>query len=476
LQHANTPLSERRVVRRGLIAGLAGLGAAALLQLSGNRVAEAGDGDPLTIGQSNSGSTSTVLTSSSTTGPAFRVSNGGPGWALGDGIQGMSQQSAGMAAGVRGDGFVVGVMGRSAENAGVVGRAGSFATSNLLSRPKIGVDGQTDLPGGIGVRGVSGANGIGVYGVSNASSFADDGNGSGTGVYGKSNSGLGVRGDSSTGVGVRGACQGGIGVQGVSDFQPGVEGSSFSSLGVRGLSTHSVAVVGISTNNHGLYGSTSSASSAGFVGENLAGGLAGYFAGNVRITGSLLVNGAKNAVIKMQDGTTASVYCQESPDPWFEDFGRAQLVAGVANVPLEREFATLVAGGDYMVFCFPEGPSGGLYVSRRGATSFEVRDPANGSISFTYRIVTRRKDIEGQRFARVTDEVGATLAAARAAVRVGGAPPSQPSSQNPVTPPPFVPNPPAPSPIQPIPTAPNNLVAPGPIKPNPDQPGIIGPR
>jgi hypothetical protein len=208
-------------------------------------------------------------------------------------------------------------------------------------------------------------------------------------------------------------------------------------LGLRGESTNFVGALGISPNNHGLYGSTGSAGAAGFVGENTAGGLAGYFAGSMRVTGNLMVDGAKNAVIKMPDGTTASVYCQESPEPYFEDFGRAQLSGGVANVVLEREFATLVAGGDYMVFTHPEGDTRGLFISRKSASGFEVRECQGGTsnIPFTYRIVTRRKDIPGMRFARVVDSVGPTLAATRAALGVGDRSPNLPPFVQPVSPP-----------------------------------------
>jgi hypothetical protein len=153
----------------------------------------------------------------------------------------------------------------------------------------------------------------------------------------------------------------------------------------------------------------------------------------------------------MPDGTTASVYCQESPEPYFEDFGRAQLLGGVANVALEREFAALVAGGDYMVFLTPEGDTRGLCVSQRGPGAFQVRElqGGTGSVSFTYRIVTRRKDIPGLRFARVTDEVGKTLAATRAALGVPA-----PRDRGPTTSP-FVP----PNPV--VPVAPNQPVVPG---------------
>ena len=72
--------------------------------------------------------------------------------------------------------------------------------------------------------------------------------------------------------------------------------------------------------------------------------------GNFTVSG-----GAKNAAVPMPDGTEAVLYCQESPEPYFEDFGRARLVNGVAHVQLEPEFASIVKRDDYMVFLTPEG-------------------------------------------------------------------------------------------------------------------------
>jgi hypothetical protein len=70
-----------------------------------------------------------------------------------------------------------------------------------------------------------------------------------------------------------------------------------------------------------------------------------------------------------------------------------------------------------MVFLTAEGATQGLYVSRKDGNGFEVRE--NGgttSVPFSYRVVTRRKDIEGKRFARVTDEAKKSAAAARSAI------------------------------------------------------------
>ena len=50
----------------------------------------------------------------------------------------------------------------------------------------------------------------------------------------------------------------------------------------------------------------------------------------------------------------------------------------------------------------PEGDVKGLYVSRRNRVGFEVREHEGGksSATFSYRVVARRKDIKGERFAK----------------------------------------------------------------------------
>ncbi|MFN8525262.1 MAG: hypothetical protein U0821_19370 [Chloroflexota bacterium] len=77
-----------------------------------------------------------------------------------------------------------------------------------------------------------------------------------------------------------------------------------------------------------------------------------------------------------------------------EDFGRARLVGGAAHVDLEPTFAALVATADYDVFLTPYGEHGGLYVSTRTATGFDVREPRGGSstLDFGYRVVAKRRD------------------------------------------------------------------------------------
>jgi hypothetical protein len=69
------------------------------------------------------------------------------------------------------------------------------------------------------------------------------------------------------------------------------------------------------------------------------------------------------------------------------------------------------------VFLTPEGDCHGLYVRRKSANSFVVRELKGGksSIVFAYRIVGRRKDIKGhRRFAKIENPMPLTTRPPRA--------------------------------------------------------------
>jgi hypothetical protein len=147
-----------------------------------------------------------------------------------------------------------------------------------------------------------------------------------------------------------------------------------------------LGVLGFS-NNVGVYGETT----------NPAGNYAGVFRGNIVVTGT------KSAAVPFPDGTQRVLYCMESPELWFEDFGTAKLKRGRVVVKLNADFGKVIESGDYRVFVTPEGDCRGLYVHRKSASTFEVRELTGGksSIAFSYRIVGRRKDIkEYRRFAK----------------------------------------------------------------------------
>ena len=101
-----------------------------------------------------------------------------------------------------------------------------------------------------------------------------------------------------------------------------------------------------------------------------------------------------------------ALYAMESPQHWFEDFGAGQLADGAATVSLDPTFAETVNGAaDYHVFLTPEGDCRGLYVSRKTASGFEVRELGGGrsTVAFDYRIVALSRGFESVRLEDVTD-------------------------------------------------------------------------
>jgi hypothetical protein len=138
------------------------------------------------------------------------------------------------------------------------------------------------------------------------------------------------------------------------------------------------------------------------------GGLAaGYFVGNVFVRGGFYVTGTKSAAVPHPDGELRALYPIESPECWFEDVGRADLSGGRARVELDVDFAALVSTDDYHVFVTAEGESNGLYVSARTEREFEVREQREGtsSLTFSYRVLARRKDVKVERLQKVKPPV-----------------------------------------------------------------------
>ncbi|MHB8647311.1 MAG: hypothetical protein ACYDAR_16105, partial [Thermomicrobiales bacterium] len=203
----------------------------------------------------------------------------------------------------------------------------------------------------------------GLYGISGSTSSASSdsagitgSSSNGNGVIGTSNAGIyGVYGTSGAagGCGVRGDCTGGTGVLGSVSDGYGVLGQANTGNGVRGYSQQNHAIVGQTgrtyyggvfgvatlTNTVGIYGSTVSN------GANVTSAYAGYMDGNF-----VCVHGAKSAAVPHADGSYRLMYCMESPESWFEDFGKAQLVGGKAVVRLDPDFAAVVQTKDYHIF------------------------------------------------------------------------------------------------------------------------------
>jgi hypothetical protein len=344
----------RRHALHAALAAVAGAVGAGLLR--GADPVRGANGDTVTVGGTFTGTTGTTITNS-TPGD---VAVAGEAVGAGEGVFGFCSGSAGL--------------------------AGSW-----------GVEGETDA--GVGVIGVGGT-GTGVYGItiSTANAAAQGSNvGGGKGVLGQSTSGSGT-----TSVGVYGQSlqgSGGIGVLGLcsNDVNSvGVYAQSATGKGFLGFSnaTAGVGATGVnSTSGIGVYGVST-------------GGFAGVFSGNLWVTGSQTVLGAKSAAVRDAGGKLRRMYSMESPESWFEDFGSGQLSGGTATVQLEPGFAGVVHGDGYRVFLTPRGESKGwLYISKQSPSGFTVQEAGGGtsSIGFDYRVVAKRKDIAGARLEPVDE-------------------------------------------------------------------------
>jgi hypothetical protein len=170
------------------------------------------------------------------------------------------------------------------------------------------------------VPGVSGENndGTGVHGMSKAGTGVLGTSESGVAVWGGSQSSSGVGGMSDSGIGVHGVAKSGVGVRGDSETWQGVYGHSNANAGVVGESDRMHAVFGIAHSTFaGVYGA-SDAGGTGVAGESntgigvhgKGGRLAGFFEGDVEVTGDVRLANADCAedfdvsgAVKVEPGT-----------------------------------------------------------------------------------------------------------------------------------------------------------------------------
>ena len=188
---------------------------------------------------------------------------------------------------------------------------------------------------------------------------------------------------------------------------------NYSSYTGGGAGTGGFAIYGLSAKGHGLLGATAAAGAAAVVGatNGVAGAYAAAFYGPVIVGGDFtVVGGAKSAAVPHPDGSHRRLYCMESPESWFEDFGRGTLVCGEAVVPLDRDFAAVVDATDYLVFITGNDGRSDLSVCDRTSEGFRVKAIA-GDVAgtFSWRVVARRKDIAGVRFEPVEIPKAPTL-------------------------------------------------------------------
>jgi hypothetical protein len=152
------------------------------------------------------------------------------------------------------------------------------------------------------------------------------------------------------------------------------------------------------TNDTGVFGGVDYASGYGVYGLNKNNtGFAGYYEGNHAITGT------KSASVPTSKGNQL-LYSSESPEIWFEDYGRERLNNGTVHVlldPLFNETVFINQEHPMHVFLQEQGDCNGLYViPDEDSKGFTVKEKNNGnsSVYFSYRISAKRRFYQDHRF------------------------------------------------------------------------------
>lgn len=114
--------------------------------------------------------------------------------------------------------------------------------------------------------------------------------------------------------------------------------------------------------------------------------------GPVFSTKDIQVQGTKSSIVGTPNGNK-TLYSIDSPENWFEDFGTAELISDFVEVKIRTDFLAVIDETDYRVFLTPLDDCNGLYVQRKGPSSFVVRElnTKGSSLPFDYRIVGKRK-------------------------------------------------------------------------------------
>jgi hypothetical protein len=245
-----------------------------------------------------------------------------------------------------------------------------------------------------GVRGtvtVSGDPGAGVFGGGRTDS---------AGVWGFTDDGVGVRGNSVSSNAVFGEIPSYSNANTIAIYAQNYSTYTGGAPGAGGF-----AIYGLCVNGHGLVGATATAGGAAVVGASngVAGAYAGAFYGSVVVSGAFTVFGAKSAAVPHPDGSHRRLYCLESPESWFEDFGKGQLECGQADVKIDPDFAAMVSLDDYQVFLTQYDHHSDLCVTDQTPTGFRVQARDSGADGrFGWRVLAKRRDIVSERLAAVT--------------------------------------------------------------------------
>lgn len=229
----------------------------------------------------------------------------------------------------------------------------------------------TMLTGGAGVTGVGGSNGVGMFAYNS---------GTGDGLYALASNatsfGISARNNNGSGTGI-------ITAGNNAGAQYLVQGSGLAATGTEiGMFGYAINVA---SNNGGGYfqlGATHYAYVAGRFGFT-----------NYKIIGT----GAVSTIVKDQNNESVTMFCPESPEVLFQDFGRGKLVNGKAIIKLDEVFSKNIYVDEkrpLRVFIQLEGNCKGVYVANKTKEGFEVieLDGGQSNVDFSYFVSANRAD------------------------------------------------------------------------------------
>jgi len=124
-----------------------------------------------------------------------------------------------------------------------------------------------------------------------------------------------------------------------------------------------------------------------------------YDGTGVYYSNGLAGTGTKSAVVKTEEGPRL-VYCQESPENWFEDFGSSIINNGEAIVYIASDFlqtVTINSDHQFKVFITPNAKIGEWWVEKKDNYFILYAPDAMDGAAFDYRLVAKRKGFENQR-------------------------------------------------------------------------------
>lgn len=284
---------------------------------------------------------------------------------------------------------------------------------------------------GQGVLGSNSGTGAGVYGTnsSNTAGIGVFGSGIGIGVSGSSSSSSlpGIKGANSNvnGTAVLGTGNN-ISVATLNPSGSGVAGNGTSAGGYFYASSTTTGV-GLIASGNGITALTLSGSGAGIVAQGTYFGSmsyitsavadnkwAGYFDflasanGYAYVGGrsggvdyAILSGGTKSTMIKGFDNENRIMYCPETPEVLFQDYGAGRLKNGKAHIAIDPLFAkNIAADKPIKVFIQLEGDCNGVFVTNKTVNGFDVIELKGGTSneSFSWQVTGNR--------ANVTDEQG----------------------------------------------------------------------